>query len=111
MKDDVALFRGELRRQRLDPVIAEPGNVVSGLRGGHAQSLRRIRDESYARRPPQSVYSNEDMTRGLWGATLLTCVLAATGCFNEDIRHCPTVDCPADEVCDGVGGCAVQAQL
>lgn len=53
------------------------------------------------------------MNRGLWGATLLTCIsaLSGAGCFNEDIRHCPTVDCPSDMVCDGQGGCAVQAQL
>jgi hypothetical protein len=50
------------------------------------------------------------MNRGLWGATLLLCVLGV-GCFEENITHCPTVDCPGEMVCDGVGGCAVPEQL
>jgi len=38
-------------------------------------------------------------------------VLALSACFKDDITHCPTVDCPAEMVCDGVGGCAVPEQL
>lgn len=50
------------------------------------------------------------MSRSLWGAAVVTAFLAV-GCFQEEITHCPTVDCPAEMVCDGVGGCAVQEQL
>ncbi|HUS32028.1 MAG TPA: hypothetical protein VMZ53_26185 [Kofleriaceae bacterium] len=47
----------------------------------------------------------------LWGAAAGVVALGLTGCFDEQITHCPTVDCPIEMVCDGVGGCAVPEQL
>ena len=36
---------------------------------------------------------------------------AAAGCFSPEITHCPTIDCPKEMVCDGLGGCATPEQL
>ena len=32
-------------------------------------------------------------------------------CFAPEINHCPTLDCPKEFVCDGMGGCALPEQL
>lgn len=51
------------------------------------------------------------MKRCLWGAAAIVIAGGLAGCFEEQITHCPTVDCPSEMVCDGVGGCAVPEQL
>ncbi|MGE5186715.1 MAG: hypothetical protein ACM31C_31895 [Acidobacteriota bacterium] len=43
------------------------------------------------------------------GFTLAACLLSA--CISPAFNHCPNVDCPEGEVCDGFGGCAVPEQL
>lgn len=35
----------------------------------------------------------------------------ASACFSPEITHCPTLDCPKEMVCDGLGGCATPEQL
>jgi len=49
------------------------------------------------------------MSGNLLFGGVLACVLPA--CFEQEIRHCPTLDCPAEMVCDGLGGCATPDQL
>ena len=38
-------------------------------------------------------------------------VCLLSGCLSPTIKHCPNVDCPDQEVCDGFGGCVVPEQL
>jgi len=38
-------------------------------------------------------------------------IFALSGCFSPEVTHCPTVDCPKEMVCDGLGGCATPEQL
>jgi hypothetical protein len=42
-------------------------------------------------------------------AAMLPAVLA--GCFQLEVTKCPTVECPAEMVCDGLGGCATPDQI
>lgn len=52
------------------------------------------------------------MTRVRAGVAMAACAAAlATACVKPEFTHCPNVDCPAEEVCDGVGGCALPEQL
>ena len=44
----------------------------------------------------------------VWG---FAAIGALPGCFSPEITHCPTVDCPKEMVCDGLGGCATPEQL
>lgn len=44
----------------------------------------------------------------LWGGLA---ALLVGACVKADFTHCPTVDCPTGEVCDGFGGCATPDQL
>src|SRR5439155_9569360 len=55
--------------------------------------------------------SNRTYTINIVGrhAVFLLGVLAA--CVKPTLTHCPDVDCPSSEVCDGQGGCVVPAQL
>jgi hypothetical protein len=47
---------------------------------------------------------------GKWSAVIATAA-GLIGCIQERFTSCPTVDCPVEMVCDGVGGCAVPEQL
>jgi cysteine-rich repeat protein len=38
-------------------------------------------------------------------------VVAIAGCYGDPVRHCPTVDCPQDMVCDNRNGCALKEQV
>jgi cysteine-rich repeat protein len=46
---------------------------------------------------------------GRFWALALVCTLSA--CLQGAFTHCPNVDCPSGEVCDGQGGCALPDQL
>src|SRR4051812_250954 len=48
------------------------------------------------------------MVLRLVGVAALAFVFA---CVQPGSKSCPTVDCPANEVCDGHGGCAAQAAI
>ena len=50
------------------------------------------------------------MTRGFVGWVIL-CAFTLAACLSPDVKHCPDVDCPANEVCDNHGGCALPEQL
>lgn len=45
------------------------------------------------------------------GSVLLGAIGLFTGCFSPEFTRCPTVDCPKEMVCDGLGGCATPEQL
>src|SRR5678815_4999345 len=38
-------------------------------------------------------------------------LLAVGACFTPEVTHCDNIDCPAQLVCDGLGGCATPEQL
>jgi cysteine-rich repeat protein len=38
-------------------------------------------------------------------------LFVSTSCLKPSLTSCPTVDCPSNMVCDGIGGCALQEQL
>jgi len=50
------------------------------------------------------------MGRGSELATIVSALLLS-GCFETKVTKCPTVECPAELVCDGLGGCATKEQL
>jgi len=41
----------------------------------------------------------------------LVLVVICVGCYGEQIRHCPVVDCPKEMVCDNHDGCAFKEQI
>src|SRR5688572_12583639 len=45
------------------------------------------------------------------GLRLRVVVMTLGACVDPTITHCPTVHCPSDMVCDGLGGCAKPEQL
>jgi hypothetical protein len=51
------------------------------------------------------------MRRSLAGGGVWVGLCVLVGCFPDEIRHCPTIDCPSEAVCDGMGGCALPEQL
>jgi cysteine-rich repeat protein len=38
-------------------------------------------------------------------------LVAIAACASPTITHCGDIDCPKDEVCDGMGGCALPSQI
>ena len=42
----------------------------------------------------------------VWVGGWIVALACIGACASPSLTHCPDVDCPANEVCDGHGGCA-----
>ena len=41
----------------------------------------------------------------------LAVMALVVGCYDDPVRHCPTIDCPEGLVCDNQNGCALREQV